>query len=167
MKKIDFDTLKNHRKTEECPQFDSIVEQIEITQGNVSEEVLKHIQDCPQCNDYFLFWKKTEGLFQWYATEKGKSEISEWERQISIQKIKQTINRSRRQKKAILWGLLSVTAVALLLVIAMLYFVPSTQAPSVQAIEQPSQKELPSSTYSGSSIPYDTTPEKKTPDKDM
>lgn len=167
MKKlIEFDTIKNQEK-EECPQFDSIVEQIEMTKGNVSEEILKHIHTCHQCNDYFSFWKKTEGLFQWHADERGKGEISEWERQISIQKIKQAINKSRKQKRIILWSLLSITAAALLIVLAMLYFVPSTQAPSVQAIEQPSQNELPTSTYSGSSIPYDTTPEKKIPDKDM
>jgi len=168
MKRLrDFDILENCKKEGECPQLDTIVEQIEMTQGDVSEEVLKHIHTCPQCNDYFSFWKKTEGLFQWYATEKGKEGISEWEQQISIQKIKQEIKKNKKQKKIILWSLLSVTAAALLLMLAMFYFVPSTQAPSVQAIEQPSQNELPTSTYSGSSIPYDTAPEKKIPDKDM
>lgn len=150
-----------------CPQFEAVAEQIESSQGKLKQEVLAHIQECPDCSDYFAFWQEMEQIISWHNSQTGKAIITEWEQAQSIQKIKQRIKKEQHQKKLLLWSALSIAAGILFLMLALFYFIPATQAPSVQAIEQPAPNQLPSSDYSGNSIPYNTTPETRTPDKDM
>lgn len=162
-----FELLENTQRSIRCPQFETVVEQIEITEGNPPHEILKHIQECPDCNDYFNFWRGLEQVVHWHTPTKEKEMLSEWEKQQSIHKIQQAIRKKQQQRKMLLWSALSVAVSLLFLILAVFYFIPATQTPSVQAIEQPSAIEHPSTGYSGSSIPYDTTPKNKIPNKDM
>ncbi|MGC8845758.1 MAG: hypothetical protein ACP5QY_07895, partial [Candidatus Hydrogenedens sp.] len=150
-----------------CPHFETIVEQIELSQGKPTQEVLAHIQKCTECSNYFSFWQEMEQVISWNNSQMGKAIISEWEQQQSIQKIKQSIKKKQYQKKLLIWSALSIAAGILFLILALFYFIPATQPPSVQAIEQPASTQLPVSGYSGNSIPYDTAPEIRTPDKDL
>jgi len=149
-----------------CPQFENVVEQIELSGGKPSQEIKEHIQECRECRDYFIFWQELEQIIQWHTSETGKEIISEWERQQSIHKIQQTIRKEQQRKKMFLWSALSIAVGILFLMLAIFYFIPATQAPSVQAVEQPSSQ-TPSPDYSGSSIPYNTTPEIRELDKDL
>ncbi|HOK09324.1 MAG TPA: hypothetical protein PLT82_05690 [Candidatus Hydrogenedens sp.] len=151
----------------QCPLFESVCEHIETNGGNISEEIATHIKSCPSCREYYEFWQEFELFIEASPKETDEDVISEWEKQISIQKVRHQIHHRAKQKKIIVWGLLTAVAGIVFLILALFYFIPSTQAPSVQAIEQPSIIEKPSSDYSGNSIPYNTTPEKRLPDKDM
>ncbi|GEM_PF-1168327 len=155
------------RKQIVCPQFEEITEQIELSQGKPTHELLEHIQRCSHCNEYFSFWQEIEKVINWHKSQTGREMISEWEQQIAIQKIKQTLKKEQQHKKILLWSAISIAAGILFLMLALFYFIPATQAPSVQAIEQPSSVQIPSPDYSGESIPYNTTPEPRIPDKDM
>lgn len=157
---------EDNKELIKCPQFEIVVEQIELSDGNPSKEVQAHIQKCPECSNYFIFWQEMEQIIQWHTSETGKEIISEWEREQSIYKIKQSIRKEKQRKKILLWSALSIAAGILFLMLAIFYFIPATQAPSVQAVEQPSAQ-TPASDYSGSSIPYNTTPETRVLDKDM
>lgn len=159
--------FEGNKKLINCPQFEIIAEQIELSQGKPTQEVFAHIQECSVCSDYFSFWQEMEQVISWHHSQTGKAIITEWEQVQSFQKIKQRIKKEQHQKKLLLWSALSIAAGILFLILALFYFIPATQAPSVQAIEQPSPTQHPSSDYSGNSIPYNTTPEIRTPDKDM
>lgn len=161
-----FELYEDNKDLINCPQFEDVVEQIELSEGKPSQEIKAHIQECPECSDYFAFWQEMAQIIQWHTSETGKEIISEWEREQSIHKIQQSIRKEKQRKKILLWSALSIAAGILFLMLAIFYFIPATHAPSVQAVEQPSAQ-TPSSDYSGSSIPYNTTPETRTLDKDM
>lgn len=159
--------FEDNKRLINCPQFETVAEQIELSQGKPTQEVLAHIQKCSDCNDYFSFWQEMEQVIAWHNSQTGKEMITEWEQVQSIHKIKQRIKKEQHQKKLLLWSVLSIAAGILFLMLALFYFIPATQAPSVQAVEQPAPTQLPSSGYSGNSIPYNTAPAIRTLDKDM
>lgn len=162
-----FELFEDRKDSITCPQFESIVEQIELTEGKPSPEVKAHIQECSECSDYYTFWQEMERIIHWHTSDTGKEIISEWEQQKSIHRIQQSVRKEQQRRKILLWSALSVAVVILFLMLAIFYFIPATQAPSVQAIEQPSSVQSPPTDYSGSSIPYNTAPETKVPDKDI
>jgi len=159
--------FEDNKKLINCPQFETVAEQIELSQGKPPQEILVHIQECSDCSNYFSFWQEMEQVISWHNSQTGKAMITEWEQAQSIQKIKQRIRKEQHRKKLLLWSALSIAAGILFLMLALFYFIPATQAPSVQAIEQPAPTLIPSSDYSGNSIPYNTEPETRIPDKDM
>lgn len=155
----------NENSKTPCSQWENVVETMEQTHGELSGDLSEHIQRCPQCKEYYDFWWKLEECIQYQHNPTSRNiEITDWESRIAIQKIGYRIAQRKRQRKMLIWGLISVTALILLALAVFLYTVPSPQSGSVHAVE-PGQTYPHDSKESAFSIPI--SPEPQVVDKDM
>ncbi len=167
MNSKNFKLFPNNDNTITCPEFEKIAEQIELSEGKPAEEILEHIQKCPDCREYFSFWQDIENVIQQYHSQPKKETISEWERQKSIHHIKQSIQKDRQRKKVLLWSVLSIAAGIVFLMLAIFYLIPDSQPPSVQAVEQNITPPPTTIEHTEGATSHTITPVRKIPDKDM
>lgn len=102
-----------------CEQLESISIKIELTNGQLDEGSLSHIEQCAVCKEYYELWT----FFKPLKDLPHKSLLSEWEKEIEVNKIAFSIREKKEKKRRLVWGgIISIVTALFFLVLALLYF---------------------------------------------
>ncbi|MCX8065251.1 MAG: hypothetical protein N3G21_08785 [Candidatus Hydrogenedentes bacterium] len=118
MKRLEEEKESGYQKSP-CELLNTISEELEQTNGKLNNERLKHIEYCPTCKEYYDLWM----TFRPIKEKGGEAFITEWEREIEVNKIMIRIREKKQSRKKLIWGgIISFITALFLCVLALLYF---------------------------------------------